>query len=240
MERIITTEKSKEYIDSFLKYKPHGLLLQHFWAAHSFYHINPEYIKNNRVNMYEYGIVDDTCPDVVETLMDKVILSNEMIQSGQENLLGVNFDQYVNLLVKTAITKLENIDINCIESIISSSNEIFEILFGHLFSFDNNEISSEVLQCTPEIIHLKENLVNTVEIFQNSEYFENKLLHLKNGLFVDNGSTEFGYGVKSVTQLEQIRSTYFEPQSEYYLPGAVQLNLKKIRNLIENSKSFDK
>jgi hypothetical protein len=81
---------------------------------------------------------------------------------------------------------------------------------------------------------LRESLIHTIETFQRSECLENKLVLLNEGLFVTNDHITYGYGVKSEDELQEIKLTYFEPQSELYLPGAVQGNLKKFRKLVDS------
>jgi hypothetical protein len=144
MESIITTGRATEYMNSFLNYKPRGTLIQHLRDAHSFYHLDPNFVQSKGINMFEYGFVDDTRPSVTETLLDVQLLGNQMIQNGQGELIKYNFDTYVNLVIKAAITKLENVDTQSMKNILSSSSEVFEILFGHLFNFDNQEISLSV------------------------------------------------------------------------------------------------
>jgi hypothetical protein len=233
MESIITTKRGEEYANLLLNFKPRGSLLQHLRAAHSFYHINQTIIKNNNINMFEYGFVDETRPNISETLMDVLLLGSEMIQNEQGQLLKDRYNAYINLVIKAAITKLENVEVINVTNILSSSSEVFEILFGHLFNFNDEDISLDVFSGTPEIRYLKDGLFNTVETFQNSQCLENKLFLLKGGLFVTDDNIKYGYGVKSESQLSEIMSTYFEPHSEKYLPGAVQDNLKRIRNLID-------
>jgi hypothetical protein len=235
METIITTVRALEYVDSLLNYKAKGELLKHLKTAHSFYLFNPRIIQREGVNMYQYGFVDDTRPCFIETILDTFVLRDAMIQNGYDELSVDVYNKYVNLVIKAAITNLENVGIDNIQDILRISNEVFEILFGHLFNFDSEDISVGVFTGTPEIKYLRGHLLEIIETFQSSACIENKFTLFRNNLFVADGHTGQGYGVKSAKELIEIKSTYFNPQSDKYLPGAVQHNLKKIRELVERA-----